>query len=110
MIAQQWRGRCRVLAAILVCSLLAGSLLPLAAASAGKLDAIKARGTLLVGVTESSPPFSYRDGGNGIVGYDVDLAGQVAKRLGVAMAKVPIINADRISRCKVTASIWSRSA
>lgn len=84
------------LAAILVCTLLAGSLLPLAAASAGKLDAIKARGTLLVGVTESSPPFSYRDGGNGIVGYDVDLAGQVAKRLGVAMAKVPIINADRI--------------
>ncbi len=76
-----------------------GGLLPImlaAPASAGKLDTIKARGKLLVGVTESSPPFSYRDGTKGIVGYDVDLAGQVAKRLGVAMAKVSIINADRI--------------
>lgn len=85
-------------AAILLLSLMAG-LLPIALAapaSAGKLDAIKARGKLLVGVTESSPPFSYRDGGNGIVGYDVELAGQVAKRLGVAVDKIPIINADRI--------------
>jgi polar amino acid transport system substrate-binding protein len=83
-------------AATLLLSLMAGLLLP-AAASAGKLEAIKARGKLLVGVTESSPPFSYRDGAKGIVGYDVDLAGQVAKRLGVAMAKVSIINAERIS-------------
>jgi polar amino acid transport system substrate-binding protein len=65
-------------------------------ASAGELAAIKARGKLLVGVTESSPPFSYRDDGKGIVGYDVDLAAQVAKRLGVTTEKVTIINADRI--------------
>jgi polar amino acid transport system substrate-binding protein len=67
-----------------------------APAAAAKLDAIKARGKLLVGVTESSPPFSFRDDGKGIVGYDVDLAAQVAKRLGVAAEKIPIINADRI--------------
>lgn len=66
-------------------------------ASAGKLDAIKARGRLLVGVTESSPPFSFREDGKGIVGYDVDLAGQVARRLGVGAEKIPIINADRIA-------------
>ena len=71
-------------------------LLSSASASADKLDAVKARGKLLVGVTESSPPFSFRDGGKGIVGYDVDLAAQVANRLGVADEKVPIINADRI--------------
>lgn len=65
-------------------------------AAADKLDAIKARGKLLIGVTESSPPFSYRDGGKGIVGYDVDLAGEVAKKLGVAADNVTIINADRI--------------
>ena len=65
-------------------------------AAADKLDEIKARGTLRVGVGESSPPFSYRDGGNGIVGYDVDLAAEVAKRLGVGTVKIPIINADRI--------------
>lgn len=77
----------------------AGILLPLLLANpaaADKLDAIKARGKLLVGVTASSPPFSYRDDGKGIVGYDVDLAGVVAKRLGVAPEKITIINADRI--------------
>lgn len=72
-------------------------LLALAApAAAGKLDAVKARGKLLVGVTESSPPFSYRDDGKGIVGYDVDLAARVATALAVGMEKIPIINAERI--------------
>ena len=68
-----------------------------APAAADKLDDIKARGRLLVGVTESSPPFSFRDDGKGIVGYDVDLAGRVAKSLGVATEKIPIINAERIA-------------
>lgn len=87
-------------AAILLVPFVAGALLPIALAMpacAGKLDDIRARGKLLVGVTESSPPFSYRDGANGIVGYDVDLAGQIAKRLGVAVDKIAIINADRIT-------------
>jgi polar amino acid transport system substrate-binding protein len=66
-------------------------------ASADKLDDIKARGRLLVGVTESSPPFSYLAPGKGIVGYDVDLAGRVAANLGVTADKIPIINADRIT-------------
>jgi polar amino acid transport system substrate-binding protein len=67
------------------------------AAQADKLDDIKARGTLLIGATESSPPFCFRDGSKGIVGYDVDLAAQVAGELGVKTQTVPIINAERIS-------------
>jgi polar amino acid transport system substrate-binding protein len=66
-------------------------------AVADKLDGIKARGKLLVGVTETSPPFSFRDDGKGIIGYDVDLADRVAKSLGVAVEKVPLINAERIT-------------
>ena len=65
-------------------------------ASADKLDDIKARGQLVIGVAEASPPFSFRDGERGVVGYDVDLAAAVARRLGVGLAKVPIINAERI--------------
>jgi polar amino acid transport system substrate-binding protein len=68
-----------------------------APASDGKLDAIKTRGRLLIGVTESSPPFSFRDKGTRIVGYDVDLATAVASRLHVGTEKVTIINADRIT-------------
>jgi len=66
-------------------------------AAADKLADIKARGRLLVGVTESSPPFSFRDDGQGIVGYDVDLAERVAKSLGVTTEKIAIINAERIA-------------
>jgi polar amino acid transport system substrate-binding protein len=65
-------------------------------AAADKLDDIKDRGQLLVGVTESSPPFSYRKAGQGIVGHDVDLADRVAKNLGVKAQKITIINAERI--------------
>ena len=39
-------------------------------------------GKLLVGNSETSPPFSSRENGK-IVGYDIDLAAQVANRLGV---------------------------
>jgi polar amino acid transport system substrate-binding protein len=79
---------------------LAGAALPLliaAPAAADKLDDIKARGKLLIGVTETSPPFSFRDDGKGIVGYDVDLADRVARSLGVSGEKVLLINAERIA-------------
>jgi polar amino acid transport system substrate-binding protein len=65
-------------------------------AAADKLEDVKARGRLLVGVSATSPPFSYRDGENSVVGYDVDLAERVAKRLGVGIEKIVIINAERI--------------
>ena len=81
---------------IVLIGLALGVVMSAGEAAADKLDDIKARGRLIVGATESSPPFSYRDGENGIVGYDLDLASEVAKRLGVAMEKVAIINAQRI--------------
>ena len=84
----------RAAAIVLLAAVAAG--LTAMSAHADKLDDIKARGKLLVGVTESSPPFSYRDGAKGIIGYDVDLAERVAQQLGVAAEKVAIINAERI--------------
>ena len=75
----------------------AASILLLAGvAAADKLDDIKARGRLIVGVSETSPPFSSRADEKGVVGYDVDLAESVAKRLGVGLEKKSIINAERI--------------
>jgi polar amino acid transport system substrate-binding protein len=65
-------------------------------ALADKLDDIRTRGKLLAGVADASPPFSFRDGDKGVVGYDVDLAAAIAGRLGVGLAKVSIINAERI--------------
>jgi polar amino acid transport system substrate-binding protein len=82
---------------------------------ADELDDIKTRGTLIVGVSEASPPFSFRDGERGIVGYDVDLAGEVAKALGVGLQKIPLINAERIpalrdAKVDLVASGMTRSA
>jgi polar amino acid transport system substrate-binding protein len=64
-------------------------------AAADKLDEIKARGRLIVGTSDTSPPFSARENGK-VVGYDVDLAGRVAKQLGLPMETLSLINADRI--------------
>lgn len=79
-----------------------------------RLDVIKVRGDLRVGVTETSPPFSFRDGAKGIVGYDVDLAAAVAEKLGVGMTKVVILNKERISalqedRVEIVATGMTRS-
>jgi len=71
-------------------------LMPVGSAAADQLDDIRTRGRLHVGVSETSPPFSWRDGEKGVVGYDVDLAARVAQRLGVAVDKVPVVNAQRI--------------
>jgi polar amino acid transport system substrate-binding protein len=89
------RGRLRTHARAIVAGALVLCLLQFPA-HADKLDDIKSRGQLVIGVAEASPPFSFRDGDTGIVGYDVDLAAQVAKRLGVGLAKLPIINAERV--------------
>jgi polar amino acid transport system substrate-binding protein len=64
-------------------------------AAADKLDDIKARGRLLVGTSDTSPPFSSRENGK-VVGYDVDLAVRVAQRLALPMQTISIVNADRI--------------
>jgi len=62
---------------------------------ADKLDDVKARGKLLVGTSDTSPPFSSRENGK-VVGYDVDLAARVAQRLALPMETISIVNADRI--------------
>jgi polar amino acid transport system substrate-binding protein len=90
-------ARNRAASRLLRLGALLASLAIAAPASADKLEAIKARGKLLIGVTESSPPFSFRDDRKGIVGYDVDLAGRVAQKLGVVAANIPLINAERIA-------------
>jgi len=52
--------------------------------------ALKARGTFVLGLDDSFPPLGFRDDDNNIVGYDIDLAKEVAKRLGVEFKAQPI--------------------
>lgn len=59
-------------------------LLPLACnrgETAKGYDAVKARGELRVAMSGQYPPFNYTDAANQLVGFDVDIATEVAKRL-----------------------------
>ena len=82
---------------MLIAAALAATVLSLGFA-AGKKDAgadaslssIKDKGKLVMGLDDSFPPMGFRNEKNEIVGYDVDLAKEVAKRLGVELVLQPI--------------------
>jgi len=66
------------------------------ARAADDVDAIKQRGTLIVGVKADYKPFGFRDPQGNVVGIEPDLAGDVAKRLGVKLELVPVNASNRI--------------
>jgi len=51
---------------------------------------IKQRGKLLVGTEPTFPPFEFVDESNQIVGFDLDIANELAKRLGVKVEVVSL--------------------
>ena len=59
-------------------------------AAGDAVSALRARGTFVLGLDDSFPPLGFRDDNNEIVGYDIDLAKEVAKRLGVDFRAQPI--------------------
>ena len=54
------------------------------------LQSILNKKKLIMGLDDSFPPMGFRNEQNEIVGYDVDLAKEVAKRLGVELVLQPI--------------------
>ena len=49
----------------------------------GKLEQLRAEGTIRVANTQTNPPFSFVDESNEVVGFDVDVAEELAKRMGI---------------------------
>lgn len=47
------------------------------------LKCIKKLGKLRIGLDDSYPPMEFRDEKNNLVGFDIDLSNEIAKRLGV---------------------------
>ncbi|HZP74994.1 MAG TPA: ABC transporter substrate-binding protein [Pseudolabrys sp.] len=60
------------------------------------LDEVKKRGSVRVGVREDVPGFGSVDEKGKIVGFDVDIATEIAKRLGVKIELVPATPTTRI--------------
>lgn len=54
------------------------------------LNTIKRRGKLIIGTEPTFPPFEFVDEKNQIVGFDIDIANELAKRLGVKLEIVSL--------------------
>jgi polar amino acid transport system substrate-binding protein len=67
-------------------------------AEAGRLDLIRARGVLVVGVKTEYPPFGMLDASGQIVGLEPDLAADLARRLGLDLRLVPVTTANRLEK------------
>lgn len=63
---------------------------------ADALDDIKKKGVLVVGTKADYRPFGFLDPSGKIVGFEPDLAADVAKRLGVKLELVPVVASNRI--------------
>lgn len=68
-----------------ILAVLCGLLVCLSMASAAKKS-----NKFVLGLDDSFPPMGYRDADNNIVGYDIDLAKEVTKRLGLELVCQPI--------------------
>lgn len=67
-----------------------------APAEARSLAAIRAAGELRVGVNPNFPPMSSYGSDNSLRGFDVDVAGEIARTLGVRLTLVPTEAAQRV--------------
>ena len=66
------------------------------AARADALDDIKKKGVLVVGTKADYRPFGFLDPSGKIVGFEPDLAADVAKRLGVKLELIPVVASNRM--------------
>jgi Na+/H+-dicarboxylate symporter/ABC-type amino acid transport substrate-binding protein len=63
---------------------------PLPALQISVLDRIRARGTLRVGYYPDSLPYAFFNGRGELVGFDIEMAHQLARDLGVRLELVPV--------------------
>lgn len=59
------------------------------AANDGSLDRVMKAKVIKIAIDDTYPPMEFRDANNKLVGYDIDMANAVAKKLGVKVDFVP---------------------
>jgi len=65
-------------------------------ATAQTLEKIKQRGVLVVGSKADYKPFGFRDPSGAIVGFEPDMAKDVADKLGVKLELEPVVSSNRM--------------
>ncbi len=73
----------------LIVSVLTLSSVVFGASDDGSFEKIKAAGAIRIGVDDAFPPMEYRDEKGNLIGFDVDLADEIGKRLGIDILWVP---------------------
>lgn len=69
-----------------------------APARADALADIRARGELVAGVKADYEPFGYRGATGDIIGFDADVAADLAAAIGVPVRLVPVTSANRLQK------------
>jgi polar amino acid transport system substrate-binding protein len=64
------------------------------------IASVKQKGKIVVGVKADYKPFGYTDPSGKIIGLEIDLANDIARRLGVSVELVPVIAANRMEFLK----------
>ncbi len=67
-------------------------------ALADRLDLIQKRGTLVVGVKSDYPPFGMLDANGRLIGFEPDLAAELARRLDVRLQLVAVSSTNRLQK------------
>lgn len=70
--------------------------LAFAQADGSALDAVKQRGTLVVGIQTEGAPFGYLDAHGGNIGFDADLSRYIATKLGVRIEFRSVTSSTRM--------------
>jgi polar amino acid transport system substrate-binding protein len=63
---------------------------------ANQLKEIQKKGEIVVGVKNDFDPFGFVSRTGKIIGFDIDLAGYIAQKLGVKLKLVPVTSSNRI--------------
>lgn len=53
------------------------------------LDRVKKAGKIIIGIDDTYPPMEFKDKDNKLVGYDIDMANEIGKKLGIKVEFVP---------------------
>jgi polar amino acid transport system substrate-binding protein len=67
-------------------------------ATSERLALIKKRGTLIAGVKTDYPPFGMLNSSGEPVGFEHDLAADIARRLGVGLSKISVTGSNRLQK------------
>ncbi len=82
----------------IACVLVVLAILGSREALADRLDLIQKRGTLVVGVKSDYPPFGMLNASGHLVGFEPDLAAELARRLGVGVQLVAVSSTSRLQK------------